>query len=271
LDALLGLTTRRSPLERASSGEPVPARPGALVADQDSRHALGAAEPSVALLMLIRTRPGARAWGWGRVVRGERGVRAWPGLRFARALGSGRNGGFGLVPSLDRQGLMAFFDDHAAADAFRTHSPLVAAYRERADELLLATLRATACRGSWDGQRLAVASGAVPAGAPVASLTRASIRPSRAFAFWRHSPPSEASLTQASGCRLAVGLGEAPLLRQATFSVWDSAAAMDAYARSGAHLHAIRAAQGGAYFSESMFVRFALTRIEGRWRGRDHG
>ena len=105
----------------------------------------------------------------------------------------------------------------------------------------------------------------------MAALTRASIRPSKLAAFWRHSPPSEASLAAAPGCTLAVGLGEAPLLRQCTFSVWESAAAMEAYARSGAHLQAIRSAYAGDFFSEAMFVRFALLELSGTWMGQRHG
>ena len=69
-------------------------------------------------------------------------------------------------------------------------------------------------------------------------------------------------------CLLAMGLGEAPLLRQATFSLWDSAAAMDAYARTGAHLDAIRAAWKHQFFSESMFVRFVPLQLQGQWKGR---
>ena len=106
------------------------------------------------------------------------------------------------------------------------------------------------------------------AGGPVAALTRAAIKPARMRAFWRHSPPAEASLADASGCRLAVGLGEAPLLRQATFSLWDSAQAMDAYARQGAHQQAIRASWAGGYFSEWMFVRFRVVAASGIWQGR---
>jgi spheroidene monooxygenase len=68
-----------------------------------------------------------------------------------------------------------------------------------------------------------------------------------------------------------VGLGEAPLLRQATFSVWDSVPAMNDYARSGAHLDAIRRSQHEGYFSESMFVRFVVLSISGQWKGRQHG
>jgi spheroidene monooxygenase len=112
---------------------------------------------------------------------------------------------------------------------------------------------------------------APPVEGPIAALTRASIRPRRAFSFWRLSPPAERGLASAPGCLLAAGLGEAPLLRQATFSLWRSARDMDAYARSGAHQGAIRAAYAGGYFSESMFVRFVPLEVSGSWQGHDHG
>jgi len=102
----------------------------------------------------------------------------------------------------------------------------------------------------------------------VAALTRASIKVSKAAAFWRHAPPSQASLESMDGCQLAVGLGEAPFFRQATFSIWDSVAQMNAYARTGAHLAAIQAAQKHGYFSESMFARFVPLKIQGHWRGK---
>jgi hypothetical protein len=165
--------------------------------------------------------------------------------------------------------LLGAFRDAESAQAF-VASRYVDGFRQRSREFLVATLRAYSCRGSWGGRRLAIAAG-VPADGPVAALTRASIRPGRAMAFWRKAPPAEVSLAAAAGCRLAVGLGEAPLLRQATFSVWESVAAMDAYARTGAHLDAIRASHAGNYFSESMFVRFAPVAIDGTWKGRTHG
>ncbi len=224
----------------------------------------------VAVLLLVELKPAARWWGWSRIV-----LRHWPlrherGLRFAKALGSGHDGGFGLRPSGSRQGLFAVFANPADADAFIASSKVVEGYRARALELCIATLRATSCRGQWGGESIGVT--AEPGGGgPVASLTRASIRPFSAFAFWRRSPQTEHALQRAPGCRLAVGLGEAPLLRQATFSVWDDQAAMDAYARSGAHQEAIRAAQREHYFSESMFVRFTPLQITGSWHGQRHG
>lgn len=227
-------------------------------------------QPAVALLLLVRWHASALPWGLSRLVRGERALAGVPGLRFARVLGSGRDGGFGLAPSLDTQGLIAFFDDEADARAF-AGSALVAAYRERAQASLQALLRATSCRGSWGGVSLAVTASTPPPDAPMASLTRASIRARHAPAFWRHAPAAQDGVRNAPGCRLAVGLGEAPLLRQATFSLWDNAAAMDAYARSGAHQRAIDGAWQHGWFSESMFVRFAAIELAGQWQGQRFG
>ena len=224
----------------------------------------------VAVLLLVDVVRGARFWGWSRIMLGARLLRGVPGLRLAKALGSGHQGGFGLRPSPSRQGLFTLFSNEHQADDFIQRSAIVAGYRARAREILIVKLRATASRGSWSGTALGV-SATVPASGPVAALTRASIRPSRAASFWRHSPASEAALAAAAGCQLAVGLGEAPVLRQATFSIWDSQAAMDAYARSGAHLQAIRSALAGNWFSESMFVRFIPLQMQGCWQGRCYG
>ncbi len=207
----------------------------------------------------------ARAWGYARFLLGRYALPRVPGLVFARVLGSGHEGGFGLRPSLSRQGLLCAFSDAGKASAFLASS-FLDDFRSHARELLTATLQAFSCRGSWGGRRLAVAT-RVPTGGAVAALTRASIRPTRALEFWRKAPPAEMSLASAAGCRLAVGLGEAPVLRQATFSLWDSVGAMDAYARTGAHLAAIRASHEGGFFSESMFVRFAPLDVRGTWKG----
>lgn len=254
-----------APLARVGHGGPPSASPQPAAAGRALR-AVG----SVAVLLLVEYPPAARPWGWMRLVLQRWPLRHEAGLRFAKVLGSGHEGGFGLRPSGSRQGLFLTFDDEAAARRFMLHSPVVAAYRRHARECCIALLRATSSKGSWSGATLHP-HGTVSPGQPMAALTRASIRPSKLASFWRHSPPSEASLAAAAGCTLAVGLGEAPLLRQCTFSVWESVAAMEAYARSGAHLQAIRSAYGGDFFSEAMFVRFAVLELHGSWKGRHHG
>lgn len=224
-----------------------------------------------AVLVLTRLRPGSVPWAVWRLARGPRGLGRVPGLSFARVLGSGRDAGFGLVPGLDVQGIFAAFDSLDAAQAWADRGPGLQAYADRAIDHLRVTLRVTSVRGAWGGATMSPAPEGMPdrpeAGAVVAALTRASIRPAHLASFWRHSPSAERDLAHAAGCRLAVGLGEAPLLRQATFSVWDDVASMHAYARGGAHGQAIRSAWKTGYFSESMFVRFALVGMHGHWPG----
>jgi hypothetical protein len=225
--------------------------------------------PTVAALVMARVRGGAVPWALWQLVQRGASLRGVPGLRFGRVMGSGAGGGFGLKPGLDCQGVFAMFDTLASAERFVAESPVVRAYRERSAEhsFFTATLRVTSSRGSWGGVGMAPGAVAEP-GQPVVALTRAAIRTSRAVPFWRHSPAAEAEIAQAPGCRLAVGLGEAPLLRQATVSLWDSAQAMDAYARHGSHQRAIAAAWQQRFFSEWMFVRFLPVTLQGAWQGR---
>ena len=221
----------------------------------------------VVVIVLIDVNTDSRLWGFARFVIGRFSLMGVPGLRFFKILGSGANGGFGLKPSPSRQGLFCGFDTEAAADAFIQSSKIVAQYRAHAREFLIAKLSAYSSKGSWSGKTIDITA-TPPTSGPIAALTRASIRPMKAGRFWRHAPPAEDSLGRATGCLLAVGLGEAPIFRQATFSVWESLDAMNAYARTGAHLEAIKASLSGGHFSESMFVRFQPRMIQGTWKGR---
>jgi hypothetical protein len=222
----------------------------------------------VAVLVLAEIAPRFRMWGYARFVVQRFAMRTIPGLVFFKVMGSGYEGGFGLRPSGSRQALFCLFENDASADDF-LKSALVSHYARRSVEFCTAKLHAYSCKGSWSGATIAVTR-KEPANGPIFTLTRASIRPSRAWAFWRMQPTSELALNGASGCLFATGVGEAPLLRQATLSLWSSTQAMDAYARSGAHLTAIKAAYDGNFFSETMFARFEPISLKGNWRGRHY-
>lgn len=224
---------------------------------------------TVAVFLLADISPAHRLWGYARFVLGLFGLRGVPGLVMSKVMGSGDGGGFGIKPSSSRQALFCLFTTEAHADAF-LKSPTALAYKQRAQEFCSAKLRAYSCKGSWSGQSIAVTAQQPETGS-MATLTRASIRPFSARRFWQMQPASEVSLNAASGCLLATGVGEAPFFRQATFSLWTNVEAMNAYARTGAHLAAIQAANAGGFFSESMFARFVPLSLVGSWRGRRYG
>ncbi len=212
-----------------------------------------------------------QGWGWLRLVAGATPYKEVPGLTMAKVMGSGHGGGFSLRPSATHQGLICTFTHLDLAQKF-LDSTWVQAYQERARELWRGILSVQSARGHWDKQAWLSTSAEALAGqsepkGPVAVLTRASIVPTKAMAFWRYAPAAQAGLSQSQGCLLSMGLGEAPLVRQCTFSLWQDMAAMLQYAQQGAHQVASAAAYKHQFFSESLFVRMQVLQMSGVWQG----
>lgn len=225
-------------------------------------------------MVLVDLKSAQSPWGWMRMVKGTAALHH-EGLLFSKVMGSGHDGGFSLRPSATHQGLLCLFDCVSNATQF-FKSDWVAQYREHSREFCHGLMAITDARGSWDGlpwgltpmEALEHQYPNARQGEPVAALTRASIKFSKTVAFWRHAPPAQASLQEADGCELAMGLGEAPMVRQCTMSVWRDHSAMADYARQGAHQKAIQAAYRHDFFSESMFIRMRLLELHGSWKGK---
>lgn len=229
---------------------------------------------SLTTLSIITVHPEARRWALARMGIVPPQLGAVPGLRFAKLLGSGFD--FGLRPNLRRYGFMAEWADEAAAARFFAAHPLWQAYQQRAAELWTAHLQPLQAHGRWDGATAFEPGGSQPPVAdnePLAVLTRASIRPLRAWSFWRAVPPVSRQVVTAPGLLAAIGLGELPFIRQATFSVWESARLMQQYAYGAQHAEehraVVRRTRQEGWYSEELFARFRVLRAEGRWDGRN--
>jgi hypothetical protein len=194
-----------------------------------------------------------------------------PGLRFWRLLGSARGAAFGAWDPR-RYGLFTVWESAAVLDAFEARSPILADYRRAADELWTVRLAPLRWHGAWGGaEPFAGASPAdLPGSGPWAFLTRATIRPRHVRAFVRAAGPVADQLARQPGLIASIGLGEAPLMFQATFSVWASLPGMRAFAyRGGTHAEIVRRTRAEGWYSEELFARFRPIAAYGAWNGSD--
>ena len=200
----------------------------------------------------------------------RRPVRTTPGVRFAKLLGTGDGPTFAPRDADPRRwGLLATWTDRASARAFE-RSPTAARWRRLAEEVWRVEMRPLSARGRWSRREPFGA----PAGGrwdgPVAAVTRARLAPTRSVSFWRAVPPVSADLRQRPGLRLAVGIGEAPVGLQGTFTVWESARALRDFAYAGApHRDVVARTAAERWYAEELFARFAVERAEGSVDGRD--
>ncbi len=217
-------------------------------------------------------RPGRQRWGLAQMGTSPAQLNRVPGLLFFKLLGSGARNGFGLWPNLNRYGLLAVWADADAAEAFFSRHPLWATYQERSAETWAVALAPLKSQGLWDRKTpFNYVSEPLPAAeGPVAVLTRASIRWRKTPRFWQFVEPTSAALARAVGVRAAIGLGELPVVRQATFSVWESAQAMQEYAyRDARHREVIQLTRRENWYAEELFARFRVLGSRGTLDGGD--
>jgi heme-degrading monooxygenase HmoA len=198
-------------------------------------------------------------------------LRRTPGLRFWKLLGSARGTAFGPWNPC-RYALFTVWESAAALDAFEARSPISAAARRTADEVWTVRMVPLRWHGAWGGTD--PFAGACPADPPAdgpwAILTRATIRLRRAGAFMRAAGPVARQLARQPGLIAAIGLGEAPFLFQATFSLWASLPDAQAFAyHEVEHAEAIRRTRAEHWYREELFARFSPSASYGSWDGVD--
>jgi hypothetical protein len=226
--------------------------------------------PPLASFHLIRYSCATAPEGLSRMGLDRPQLRRTPGLRFWRLLGTGRGATMTIGADLRRWALFAVWDDEAALDAFLSDSPISARWTDLARESWHVRLRTVRAHGTWGGTNPLTAVAPRHHDDAIAILTRATIRPRRLRRFYRAIEPPATALGGSPGLLASVGVGEWPIARQATFSLWRSLADAQEFAyRSAAHMDVVLRTRAEDWYSEQLFARFEPYGSAGSWDGAD--
>lgn len=179
---------------------------------------------------------------------------------FFKLLGTGKGETFTPMDANPlRWGLIAEVGDIEEFD----NSFVIKQWRKNCTHEFRAIIEPISAHGTWSKHEPFVPTVTVWDGQVIA-ITRARIAWLQNLRFWRAVPPVSASLKSATGLIAAIGIGEAPIGLQGTFSIWESPMALRDFAFLGeAHIAAIEATKKYRWYSEELFSTFAVREIRG--------
>ncbi len=186
------------------------------------------------------------------------------GCSFVKVMGSGGGGeGFGLSPNFKVYAAIMVWEDVASMRAFETSNKLFLKYKKISSGIQYFYGQPIQSHGQWGGkQPFKVMNGQPPKNSKIIVLTRAKIRLSKVKEFWSFVPKTSEALLDIKGRIFSIGVGELPLLFQATISIWESQAHMREYAyKNPHHLDAIKKTKELNWYSEELFARFHLIEL----------
>ena len=197
-------------------------------------------------------------------------MRKLPGLTFYKLMGTGSGKTFTVRDAdLNHWCVLSVWETQEDSLAYLTSKP-ARQWRKIALTEANIELEPLSAKGTWAKKS--------PFGNPVpekwdgltAALTRASIKPRWWREFWRSVPPVSADLNSTAGLITSLGIGEAPIGLQGTFSIWETNESITAFSsKQKPHAAVIARTHETGWYSEELFARFKVKKLSGTFAGLD--
>lgn len=199
-------------------------------------------------------------WAFTQMQRAIPKLHQQQGIQFFKTLGTGAGTGFSLWPDFSTYALLTIWDSKEAATAFLTESTLIQTYNNKSQTQKHFSLHTLHSHGLWGKTNPFVAEKrALHDDEKIGIITRATLRPSRLLEFWRAVPAASKAIQNAKGVLWYKGVGEWPLVQQATFSLWNSLAEVKDFAyKSSHHAAIVKKTRQRNWYKEDLFARFAV-------------
>jgi len=189
-------------------------------------------------------------------------LRRMKGVHFAKMLGTGKGETFTPRDADANQWGALIVIDSANLQAL-DNSKLIKRWRAHSLSEVRYLLDPISSHGLW-AKTNPFSYSTVQTDGEIVAITRARIKWFQNFRFWRAVPPVTESLHSSAGLITTIGIGEAPIGLQGTFSHWKTGADLRNFAYKGAaHQGAIAATERYHWYAEELFARFAVRDIRG--------
>tara|TARA_B100000768_G_scaffold127486_1_gene118122 strand:- start:34410 stop:35096 length:687 start_codon:yes stop_codon:yes gene_type:complete len=178
------------------------------------------------------------------------------GLSFFKPLGTGSGNGFSIKPDFSTFGFLMVFKSEELAKEF-LKSEILKQYSETSIKYSHILMHNIKSQGEWSKKKPFESTVKFDKEKPLAVITRATIKPRLAYQFWRNVPSVSKSMNHYKELIFSKGIGEFPLLMQATFTLWSNSHAMMNYAYDNPkHSEMVKKTRELNWYSEELFARF---------------
>ena len=220
----------------------------------------------------VRFPSGKKWYALSQMQKAHRHLQKVEGISFYKLMGSGAGTGFSIWPDFSVFCLLIEWDNNLSKDDFFGRNEFWQEYSGFSQEYFTMELSASNVKGTWNNLQPFIIENEQENEGPIAVLTRATIKKKWIPYFWSQVPKACAPVDKAIGHYFSKGVGEVPLLHQATVSIWKSKKTMFSYAYGdAAHLEMIKKTRALGWYKEELFSEFRIVKLSGFWNGKDMG
>jgi heme-degrading monooxygenase HmoA len=209
-----------------------------------------------------------KLWGMMQMAASRAPMHRMKGMQFFKPVGTGSGIGYSIIPDFSVYGILAVWESEQDADRFLS-SKLFRKFILHSREQYTVFLRPLSSKGSWSGFNAWRFSPSLADNHLISVLTRATVKTRFLIQFWSMVPRVSREHEGFRGLIFTKGVGEYPLVEQATFTIWENKESMNEFAWKTFHGTAIRETRKNKGFREEMFTRLQPFKSAGTWKGSD--
>ena len=177
------------------------------------------------------------------------------GLKFIKLLGTGSKDGFSVIPDFSSYVMITSWENDDFRKKFIDENKLFQEIINKSSKRIEIKIDPYNYIGSWNGINPFKNKSSYKEG-KIIVLTRARVRLNKLINFFISTSSAAKSINSRKGAEYYKGVGELPIIEQATISIWKSEQSMKDYAYSDkSHLEIIHEARRNKWYSEELFVR----------------